>query len=189
MSFDVRPATSSDIGAIRALIGASVRGLQMEYTAAEREAALSTVFTVDSRLIADGTYFVAYAGAILAGCGGWSFRKTLYGGDQQVEAVDPGVLDPAVDAAKIRAIFVHPDFARQGLGGLILRRAEEAAFAAGFQEVEMGSTLSGLPLYLLNGYGEGEATRVPIGDGLTIQIVRMQKKLVRPERVAEADVR
>jgi hypothetical protein len=109
--FYLRVATAEDVADIRELIEASVRGLQTpDYSAAQREGALATVFTVDSQLIADRTYFVATTdGGRLAGCGGWSFRKTLYGGDHQVEKIAPERLDPAVDAAKVRAIFVHPD--------------------------------------------------------------------------------
>src|SRR5271168_4471613 len=129
--FELRVATAEDVAGIRELIDASVRGLQAgDYSAAQIEGALATVFTVDSRLIADGTYFVAFAeGGELAGCGGWSFRKTLYGGDHQVETIEPEKLDPAVDAAKVRAIFVHPKFARMGLGSMILGAAERAAIA------------------------------------------------------------
>src|ERR1700678_3334409 len=146
--FHLRVAGMEDVEGIRGLIDASVRGLQAgDYSAAQIDGALATVFTVDSQLIKDGTYFVAFAdSAELAGCGGWSFRKTLYGGDHQVEAIVPERLDPAVDAAKVRAIFVHPKFARMGLGSLILEAAEGAALAAGFRRVEMGSTLAGVGL-------------------------------------------
>ena len=120
--FDLRVATREDVAGIRRLIDASVRGLQAgDYSAPQIEGALATVFTVDSQLIADGTYLVALTeGGELAGCGGWSFRKTLYGGDHQIEKIAPERLDPAVDAAKVRAIFVHPKFARMGLGSLTL---------------------------------------------------------------------
>jgi GNAT superfamily N-acetyltransferase len=118
MRFQLRVARAEDVAAIRELIEASVRGLQAaDYSTAQREGALAKVFTVDSQLIADGTYFVAFAeGGEVAGCGGWSFRKTLYGGDHQVEQIESETLNPDVDAAKIRAIFVHPDFARKGFG-------------------------------------------------------------------------
>jgi GNAT superfamily N-acetyltransferase len=177
--FRLRIATSGDVAGIRELIEASVRGLQVpDYSAAQREGALATVFTVDSQLIADGTYFVAITdGGRLAGCGGWSFRKTLYGGDHQVEKIVPERLDPAVDAAKVRAIFVHPDFARMGLGSLILEAAEGAAAAAGFRRFEMGSTLTGVALYTLKGYRERARIKVPIGGGETIDVVRMVKVL------------
>ncbi len=135
------------------------------------------MFTVDSQLIADGTYFVAFArGGELAGCGGWSFRKTLYGGDQQVEAIELEMLDPAIEAAKIRAIFVHPKFARQGLGTMILEAAESAAIAKGFRRFEMGSTLTGLVLYWLKGYREMGRIAVPVGNGERIVVVRMLKE-------------
>jgi GNAT superfamily N-acetyltransferase len=177
VTFHLRVATTNDVAAIRALIEASVRGLQVEdYSATQREGALATVFTIDSQLIADGTYFVATAeGGSLAGCGGWSFRKTLYGGDQQVEQIAPDRLDVTVDAAKIRAIFVHPDFARMGLGSLILQAAEEAAMAHGFERFEMGSTLTGVGLYSLKGYREVDRIEVPVAGGQTIQVVKMEK--------------
>ncbi|HMF64396.1 MAG TPA: GNAT family N-acetyltransferase [Edaphobacter sp.] len=176
-SFRLRVATAEDVAGIRALIDASVRGLQAgDYSAAQIEGSLATVFTIDSRLIADGTYFVALtADGELAGCGGWSRRKTLYGGDHQVEKIVPEFLDPAVDAAKIRAIFVHPKFARRGLGSLILRAAEEAAMAEGFARFEMGSTLTGVALYRLKGYREMERVAVPVGGGEAIEVVRMVK--------------
>jgi GNAT superfamily N-acetyltransferase len=176
MPFEFRVATPEDTPAIRNLIAASVRELQLEYSPAEREAALATVFTVDSRLIADGTYFIAYAeDGRLAGCGGWSKRKTLYGGDHQVETIEPELLDPATDSAKIRAIFVHPEFARQGLGSLILRMSEEAAKSEGFHRFEMGSTLAGVALYKLRGYRETARIEVPVSSGETIDVVRMVK--------------
>jgi GNAT superfamily N-acetyltransferase len=181
MRFGLRVAEPKDIDGIRALIVSSVRGLQTEdYSAAQIEWALRTVFTVDSQLIADGTYFVATAeGGELAGCGGWSYRKTLYGGDHQVEKTASEMLNPDTDAAKIRAIFVHPDFARQGLGSLILETAEIAAAARGFTRFEMGSTLTGVALYQLKGYREIERLRVPVGGGETIEVVWMKKEAHR----------
>jgi len=175
--FYLRVAGKDDVVAIRELIQASVRGLQVaDYSLAQREGALSTVFTVDSQLIADGTYFVAIAaGGVMAGCGGWSFRKTLYGGDHQMEKIAPERLDAQKDAAKIRAIFVHPDFARMGLGSLILTTAEEAAKAAGFSRFEMGSTLTGVTLYERKGYREVERRKVPVDGGETIEVVLMVK--------------
>ena len=141
--FQLRTARAEDALGILALIDASVRGLQArDYTPAQIDGALATVFTVDSQLIADGTYFVAFdESGELAGCGGWSFRKTLYGGDHQVETIESEMLDPEVDAAKIRAIFVHPKFARRGLGSLILDASERAAIAMGFRRFEMESCM------------------------------------------------
>jgi GNAT superfamily N-acetyltransferase len=178
-NFHLQVATASDVAAIRQLISASVRELQAkDYSPAQREKALETVFTVDSQLIADGTYFVAISdGGKLAGCGGWSYRKTLYGGDHQVEEIIHERLNPALDAAKIRAIFVHPDFSRRGLGSLILATAERAAMAAGFRRFEMGSTLTGVNLYLLRGYREIGRSEVPVGGAETIAVVRMVKEV------------
>jgi GNAT superfamily N-acetyltransferase len=180
--FLLRVATAEDVARIRELIDASVRGLQAgDYSPAEIEASLKTVFTIDSQLIADGTYFVALTDeGELAGCGGWSRRKTLYGGDHQMEKIAPELLDPAMDAAKVRAIFVHPRFARMGLGGLILRAAEEAAVEAGFRRFEMGSTLTGVSLYARKGYREMERVMVPVGDGEEIEVVRMVKEADHP---------
>jgi GNAT superfamily N-acetyltransferase len=179
MNFHLRVAAADDVAGIRTLIEASVRGLQaVDYPPAQIEGALATVFTVDSRLVADGTYFVAFAeGGELAGCGGWSRRETLYGGDHQVERIEAALLDPALDAARIRAIFVHPGFARMGLGSLILEAAEEAAKAEGFRRFEMGSTLTGVALYKLKGYREKERLRVPVGSGEEIEVVRMTKEI------------
>lgn len=179
-SFRLRVATTEDMAEIRGVINASVRGLQArDYSAAQIEAALATVFTIDSRLIADGTYFVALTeSGEMAGCGGWSKRKTLYGGDNQVEKIVPELLDPAVDRAKVRAIFVHPRFARMGLGSLILEASEGAALAAGFKRFEMGSTLTGVALYSLKGYVEVDRVAVPVGQGETIEVVRMVKEVV-----------
>jgi len=175
--FRLRTATAEDVPAIRALIEASVRGLQAgDHSPAQVEASLRTVFTIDSRLIADGTYFVALAeDGTMAGCGGWSRRKTLYGGDHQVEAAEPELLDARVDAAKVRAIFVHPSYARCGLGSMLLRAAEEAAAAEGFRRFEMGSTLTGFALYVKKDYREVERVKVPVGDGEEIEVVRMVK--------------
>jgi GNAT superfamily N-acetyltransferase len=177
-NFHLRVATVEDVAGIRELIGASVRGLQArDYSPKQIEGALATVFTIDSQLIADGTYFIAVAeNGELAGCGGWSFRKTLYGGDHQIEKVAAEKLDPAVEAARIRAIFVHPKFARQGLGSLILHAAESAATEMGFRRFEMGSTLTGVPLYWMKGYREIGRIAVPVGEGERIEVVRMIKE-------------
>jgi GNAT superfamily N-acetyltransferase len=179
MKFHLQVATAEDVAGIREVIDASVRGLQAgDYSPEQIDASLKTVFTTDSQLIADGTYLVAIAeDGSLAGCGGWSKRKTLYGGDNQVERIEPELLDPVTDAAKVRAIFVHPRFARMGLGSLILQAAEEAAIEAGFRRFEMGSTLTGVALYALKGYREVDRVIVPVGDGEEIEVVRMVKDI------------
>ena len=183
-AFRLRLATEEDIPALHSLIEASVRGLQAgDYTPAQIEGALGTVLGLDTQLIRDRTYFVAEdsghdetAGKRLAGCGGWSKRKTLFGADQG-PGREPELLDPATDAAKVRAIFVHPDFARRGLGSLILATVEDAARAAGFTQFEMGSTLTGVPLYRLKGYVETERIAVPLKNGEALPVVKMVKSL------------
>ncbi len=184
----LRLATEEDIPALHALIEASVRGLQAEdYTAKQIEGALGTVLGLDTQLIHDRTYFVAEAAPAaellnpnqeeqkpLAGCGGWSKRKTLFGADSG-PGREPGLLNPATDAAKVRAIFVHPQFARRGLGSLILKRVEDEALAAGFRSFEMGSTLTGVPLYRLKGYVEVERIAVPLANGEALPVVKMVK--------------
>jgi GNAT superfamily N-acetyltransferase len=175
--FRMRLATEDDVSALHALIEASVRGLQAgDYTPAQIEGALGTVLGLDTQLIADGTYFVAEtADGVLAGCGGWSRRKTLFGADSG-PGRESALLDPEVDAAKVRAIFVHPAYARRGLGTLILKTVEEAARAAGFRRYEMGSTLTGVPLYRLKGYVEVERIGVPLANGEALPVVRMVKE-------------
>ena len=141
MNIRIRPAVSADIPILRELIDASVRGLQShDYTPAQIERALATVYGVDTQLISDGTYLVAETNAgtdvhetseapLIVGCGGWSKRKTLYGGDQWTGR-EAALLDPQHDAAKIRAFFIHPTWARRGIGSLILEACENAAVAA-----------------------------------------------------------
>lgn len=175
--FTLRLATEADIPALHALIEASVRGLQAnDYTPAQIEGALGSVLGLDTQLIADRTYLVAESSDSrrLAGCGGWSRRKTLFGADQGPSR-EPELLDPATDAARVRAIFVHPNFARQGLGSLILAAVENAARAAGFRHFEMGSTLTGIPLYRLKGYIEVESIAVPLWNGEMLPVVKMVK--------------
>jgi GNAT superfamily N-acetyltransferase len=186
-TFTLRLATEDDVPALHALIEASVRGLQAgDYTQAQIEGALGTVLGLDTQLIRDRTYFVAEIADSdnslsqnararePAGCGGWSKRKTLFGADRG-PGREPDLLDPAIDAAKVRAIFVHPDYARRGLGSLILARVEAEAAAAGFKRYEMGSTLTGVPLYRLKGYVEVERIGVPLHNGEALPVVKMVK--------------
>ncbi len=183
MSFAIRTATAEDIPALTALLDASVRGLQhSEYTPDEIEGALRTIYGVDTQLIADGTYFAVESetGQELIACGGWSKRKTLFGGDQCVGRED-ALLNPATDAAKIRAFFVLPRWARRGLGSRILQACETAAVQAGFTRFEMGATLTGVKLYQARGYAESEHVQVPLANGAMLHIVRMNKTIARPE--------
>jgi len=180
MNFHLRKATKSDIPRIREVIEASVRGLQAnDYSPTQIEAALNSVYGVDTQLIADGTYFVAEIESEIVACGGWSKRKTLYGGDQ-FEAREDSLLDPNRDAAKIRAFFVHPTWARKGIGAAILKACEEAAKAAGFTRLEMGATLSGVPFYKAKGYSEIENLEVPLNNGESLPIVKMAKEFKNP---------
>jgi len=148
----LRKATSADVPRLREVIETSVRGLQAaDYSPAQIEGALQSVYGVDSQLIADGTYLVAeimnqQSQLEIVACGGWSKRQTLFGGDQYAGRED-SLLDPARDAAKIRAFFVHPNWARRGIGSLILEACENAAREAGFTRLEMGATLSGVAFY------------------------------------------
>jgi len=146
------------------------------YTPEQIESAIRYVFGVDTQLIADGTYFVAEVEGVLAGCGGWSKRKTLYGGDKVKETEDP-LLDPAHEPARIRAFFVDPAFARRGVGRHIIAACEEAAQAAGFTRLELAATLPGVPLYAAVGYQAIERLEVPMPDGVLVPIVRMGKQL------------
>jgi GNAT superfamily N-acetyltransferase len=180
MKIRIRLATSTDIPVLRDLIDASVRGLQaQDYTPSQIEGALATVYGVDTQLIADGTYFAAEEeskpDSLIVGCGGWSKRKTLYGGDQWTGR-EADLLNPQQDAAKIRAFFIHPSWARRGIGTIILEACESAAQAAGFTRFEMGATLTGVALYQARGYTALENLEVPLGNGESLPIVRMEKR-------------
>jgi len=181
-NFVIRLATAEDIPALRELIEQSVRVLQRDdYSAEQLEAALGTAYGVDTQLIADETYYVVEAiGAggekVLAACGGWSMRKTLYGSDHGPYR-DNARLDPARDAAKIRAFFVHPDWTRRGIASLILKTCEDAAYARGFRRFEMGATLTGVPMYAARGYAKGEQIEVPLPNGMSLTVMRMAKTL------------
>jgi len=178
--FTIRLATQDDTPALRTLIEVSVRVLQREdYSAEQLEAALGTAYGVDTQLIADRTYYLVEASGetgqrVTAACGGWSMRKTLYGSDHGPYR-DNAMLDPARDAAKIRAFFVHPDWTRRGLATLILKTCEDVAYARGFRRFEMGATLTGVPMYAARGYTEIERMEVPLPNGLTLPVVRMGK--------------
>jgi GNAT superfamily N-acetyltransferase len=180
--YKLRLAANADIPALRELIDVSVRVLQRaDYSAPQLEAALGTVYGVDTQLIADGTYYVVEAEnaageRAIAACGGWSVRKTLYGSDHG-PGRDNESLDPAHDAARIRAFFVHPDWTRRGLATLILKACEGAAYARGFRRFEMGATLTGVPLYAARGYSKVETIEAPLPNGLSLTVLRMSKTI------------
>jgi ribosomal protein S18 acetylase RimI-like enzyme len=185
----IRRAGLADVPAIEALIAISARALSAgDYTPEQVEAALRGAFGVDTQLIRDGSYFVIEAGARLAGCGGWSRRRTLFGSDARADR-DATQLDPAIDAAKIRAFFIHPEFARRGLGSMLLDRCEREAAAHGFRRLEMMATLPGVRLYAARGY-RGEATvDWPLGDGLAIRFLPMSKTAPAfPQRIEIAQL-
>lgn len=173
----IRPATMADVPALHALIESSVRGLQAgDYSQAEIEGALGHALGLDTQLVTDGTYFIAELGGEMVASGGWSYRATLCGSDGMTGR-EPASLNPATDAAKIRAIFVHPGWARQGLGSRMLAFCEERARKAGFTRLEMGSTLTGAPLYRLRGYVEEERIAIPLPNGEALPIIRMTKSV------------
>jgi GNAT superfamily N-acetyltransferase len=175
--YAIRAATASDRAAIEALIAASARGLsQGDYSDAQVEAALGSAFGFDSQLVADGTYFVVEDGGALVGCGGWSFRATRFGSDGQAGR-SAALLDPATDAARIRAFFIHPDHARRGLGRALLERCESEARARGFRAAELTATLPGLRLYATCGYAGSARETHPLPGGQTIDFVPMRKAL------------
>lgn len=180
--FRIRLATEGDIPILRELIEVSVRVLQRaNYSPEQLEAALGTVYGVDTQLIADETYYVVeteepVGAKKIVACGGWSKRKTLYGSDHGPYR-DSDLLDPMRDAAKIRAFFVHPEWARRGLASLILKTCEDAAYAHGFRRCEMGATLTGVPMYAARGYRQDEIVEAPLPHGLSLTVVRMSKRL------------
>jgi GNAT superfamily N-acetyltransferase len=173
--FPLRPAREADIAALEELITLSVRGLMTScYTTEQLDAALGPVFGVDRHLIRDGTYFVVEHGGEIAGCGGWSKRKAVFGGDRDRPGGDEP-LDPVQDAARIRAFFVHPAWTRRGIGRSILEACESALQSAGFKNAELVGTLTGEPLYASFGYAVVERCEVLLSNGLMLPVVRMTK--------------
>jgi GNAT superfamily N-acetyltransferase len=174
--FRLRVATMADEDGLHALIAVSVRGLMPQaYSTSQLEAALGNWLGLDTQLIRDRTYFIVEKeDGTLVGCGGWSKRKTPFGSDHRANREDE-LLDPATDAAKIRAFFVHPNHARQGIGKLLLDASEAAAIDAGFRRLEMGATLTGIPLYERFGYTPAEHIDLPLGNGQVLPIVKMTK--------------
>jgi len=182
----IRAATPADIPALTVLIQRSARELSRGfYTDRETESAITHVFGVDSSLVADGTYYIVESAGTFAACGGWSRRRTLYGGDQRPDGASDGasvraparLLDPATDAARIRAFFVAPEFARKGVGRRLLTHCSAAAVAAGFTSLELMATLPGVPFYAALGFREVEAVRDMLPDGVALRFVRMVWRL------------
>jgi len=174
---NIRLARMEDRDAIKKLIADSARHLSREhYSDKQIEAAIVTVFGVDTDLIEDGTYFVAEDAGVMVGCGGWSKRKTLFGGDQY-SSRDAGYLDPASEPAKIRAFFIHPDHARKGIARAILSRCEDEARAQGFRELELMATLPGIEFYKSCGFVAAGTFDLDLVDGVKLELVPMRKEL------------
>jgi N-acetylglutamate synthase-like GNAT family acetyltransferase len=176
----IRKATTGDIPALNALIARSARGLSTaEYRPGQIEGALRGAFGVDSQLLSDETYFVVEDEGCIVGCGGWSFRSTLFGGDAR-SGRDSSILDPKTQAAKIRAFFVDPGHARRGIGSLLLDHCESQARTNGYREVELMATLPGAKLYTAHGYSAAPQVHFDVGSGESIEFIPMRKPLVAP---------
>lgn len=174
---NIRYAAIEDRAKIQQLIAESARGLSREhYNDAQIETAIATVFGVDTDLIEDGTYFVAESEGELVGCGGWSRRRTLFGGDQFASR-DRTYIDPAIDPARIRAFFIHPDHARKGIAQAILARCESEAAAHGFRAMELLSTLPGIKFYKACGYTEQGTYDLQLSPDVKVEFVPMRKEL------------
>jgi|SRR3954464_5307252 GNAT superfamily N-acetyltransferase len=176
-SVSIRRAVPGDVASLNTLIERSARALSRGfYTPEQIDSLVRYVFGVDSNLVADGTYFVVHVGEAVAGCGGWSKRRTLYGGDQRpVGSID--WLDPRTDAAKIRAFFIAPEFARRGLGRALLEHCAHAASAEGFDRLELMATLPGVPLYAACGFTRVRDVVDELPDGVAIQFVLMERRV------------
>jgi GNAT superfamily N-acetyltransferase len=182
-SLTSRLAVPGDIPALTALMDAAIMELQRAFLDDAQIESSKAIMGIDTELIDDGTYFVVESDGELAGCGGWSRRATLYGGNQ-TPGRDSALLDPAVDAARVRAMYTHPAFARRGVGRLILSLCEAAAAAEGFRRLELMATLSGEPLYTAYGFRPLERVEDATG-GARVPIIRMEKP-IDPELVSGA---
>ena len=176
--FTHRLAQLADMEDLRALMARSIESLQDGFLTPAQIAASHGVMGIDTQLVRDQTYFVIEAGDVIAGCGGWSWRSTLYGGDDSVVAREPTPLDPTRDAARVRAMYTDPAFARRGIGRMLLALCEDAACTAGFSRVQLMSTLSGEPLYRACGYQPIERILSKPINGERVPLILMGKTLV-----------
>ena len=180
-TFALRPAHLEDVSKLETLIAVSARSLLAPwYSPAQIDAAVGSVFAVDTQLIEDGTYFVAAQGPTIVGCGGWSRRRTLFGTDRGHTSDAASELDPACDPARIRAFFVHPECARRGIGAALMRHCEQAAADAGFKIMELVATLAGEVLYAASGFAAVERFEIPLVGALAMPVVRMSKNIAAP---------
>ena len=177
MKLTHRLAQTDDLPALNALMTRSIENLQHGFLTPEQIRASHQVMGLDTQLVKDQTYFIIERDGKLVGCGGWSWRATLFGGDNSIVAREPLALDPATDAAKIRAMYVDPDYARRGIGTLIMALCEGAALDAGFARVEMMATMAGVPLYRVCGYTDIEAIEATTREGVIVPLIRMGKAL------------
>jgi GNAT superfamily N-acetyltransferase len=177
MRLSHRLARIDDLPALNALMTRSIEHLQHDFLSPEQVRASHQVMGLDTQLVKDQTYFIIESDGRIVGCGGWSWRATLFGGDDSIVAREPAKLDPATDAAKIRAMYVDPDFARRGIGTMIMTLCESAAREAGFATVEMMATLAGIPLYRVCGYTDIEAIEAMTREGVIVPLIRMGKTL------------
>lgn len=175
--FTYRIARPDDLDELREVMRRSIERLQGDFLDPRQVAASHKVMGLDAQLVLDGTYFIVESGERIAGCGGWSWRSTLYGGDESVVAREPRALDPATEPARVRAMYTDPDFARQGVGRLVLQLCEDAARAAGFRRATMMATMAGVPLYRACGYAEADTPITATIDGVEVPLVRMEKSL------------
>jgi GNAT superfamily N-acetyltransferase len=175
-SFRHRLAVRADLDELRALMRVSIRALLKPVLAPAQVEASFSIMGLDTQLIEDGTYFVVSESERIVGCGGWSRRATLFGGDHSAGR-DARRLDPKTEAARVRAMYTHPDFARRGIGRLILSLCEHAASTEGFTHTELGATMAGLPLYRSYGFEEIERLDVDTPSGVRVPIVRMGKRI------------
>jgi GNAT superfamily N-acetyltransferase len=178
--FTHRLAIEDDLPALKALMALAIGELQRGFLDNAQIAASRAVMGLDTQLVADRTYFLVEDDGVLAGCGGWSRRATLYGGDHSTALRDAAILDPATDAARVRAMYTHPAFARRGVGRLILALCEAAAAAEGFRRAQLMATLSGEPLYRACGYEEIERTAAAPLNGVVVPLILMGKALRAP---------
>lgn len=174
--FTHRLASLDDLDALREVMRRSIESLQTGFLTPEQVVASHRVMGLDIQLIRDGTYFVIEEHGRIAGCGGWSWRSTLYGGDDSVVSREPDALDPATDPARIRAMYTDPDFVRRGVGRRVLVLCEAAIMHAGFSRAEMMATMSGVPLYTACGYVPVEPVSTTV-DGVEVPLVLMEKPL------------
>lgn len=175
ISLDHRLAIRADVPALTLLMNAAIGELQKSFLTEEQIASSRAIMGLDTQLIDDGTYFAVEQNGVLAGCGGWSRRATLYGGDRS-PGRDAARLDPAKDAARVRAMYTHPGFTRRGVGRLILTLCEDAARSEGFTSAELMATMAGEPLYRACGF---EAVEEVVDDrgGAGVPLLRMRKAL------------